>query len=152
VERAIARGLNYLNWCGNADAMSQTIASLGPERSKIVVAVQFQSRSAADATHEFDDILSELRTAYLDIVTLYYVESEAEWHKIISPGGATEHLVAQEQAGRLHHIGLTSHQRRLAAGWAETGFLDLLMIRYNAAHRGAERDIFGDILPSVKSP
>ena len=30
----------------------------------------------------------------------------------------------------------------LAAGWAETGFLDLLMIRYNAAHRGAERDIF----------
>ena len=53
-----------------------------------------------------------------------------------------EQLLAQTRAGRLHLIGLTSHQRRLAAGWAETGFLDLLMVRYNAAHRGAEREIF----------
>ena len=53
-----------------------------------------------------------------------------------------EQLVAQKQAGRLRQIGLTSHQRRLAAGWAETGLLDMLMIRYNAAHRGAEREIF----------
>jgi len=141
VECAIARGLNYFNWCGQADALSRTIAALGPERSKIVVAVQFQSRSVADAVREFDGILAELRTAYLDIATLYYVESQEEWRKIISPGGAMEYLVAQKQAGRLHRIGLTSHQRRLAAGWAKTGFLDLLMIRYNAAHRGAERDI-----------
>ena len=39
-------------------------------------------------------------------------------------------------------IGLTSHQRPLAAKWAQSGRLDMLMIRYNAAHRGAERDVF----------
>jgi aryl-alcohol dehydrogenase-like predicted oxidoreductase len=44
-------------------------------------------------------------------------------------------------------IGLTSHQRALAASWAQSVagenayHLDLLMIRYNAAHRGAERDV-----------
>jgi len=69
VECAIARGLNYFNWCGQADALSRTIAALGPERSKIVVAVQFQSRRVADAVREFDGILAELRTAYLDIAT-----------------------------------------------------------------------------------
>jgi predicted aldo/keto reductase-like oxidoreductase len=142
VEFAIARGLNYLNWCGQTDALSRTIGALGPERSKVVVAIQFQSRSAGDAAREFDSILAELRTAYLDIATLYYVESEEEWQQIISPGGAMEHLIAQKQAGRLHRIGLTSHQRGLAAVWAKTGLLDLLMIRYNAAHRGAEHDIF----------
>src|SRR5207249_2750887 len=36
----------------------------------------------------------------------------------------------------------TSHQRRLAASWASSGLLDMLMIRYNAAHRGAESDVF----------
>jgi len=141
-EFAIARGLNYLNWCGYRDALSQTIAALGPERSKVVVAVQFESRAAADAVREFDYISNQLRTGYIDIATLYYVESEEEWQQIISPDGAMEHLLAQKQAGRLHSIGLTSHQRCLAARWAETGLLDLLMIRYNAAHRGAERDIF----------
>ena len=142
VEFAIARGLNYLNWCGHEDGLCQTIRALGRERSKIVVAVQFRSRSATDGAREFEDILARLRIDYLDIATLYYVESEDEWHRIISPGGAMEQLLAQKKAGRLHLIGLTSHQRRLAADWAETGCLDLLMVRYNAAHRGAEREVF----------
>ena len=29
-----------------------------------------------------------------------------------------------------------------AARMAESGFLDLVMVRYNAAHRGAEREVF----------
>src|SRR5215472_11553917 len=117
MEFAIGRGLNYLNWCGHADALSRTIASLGPERSKVVVAVQFESRNAADAAREFDKLLAELCTTYLDIVTLYYVESEEEWDDINAPDGAMGYLAAQKQGGRLHHIGLTSHQRCLAAGW-----------------------------------
>src|ERR1041384_6379428 len=86
VEFAISRGLNYLNWCGNQDGMSQTIRALGRERSKVVVAVQFQSRSSADAAREFEAILTKLRTDYLDVATLYYVESEEEWPGIVSPG------------------------------------------------------------------
>src|SRR5262249_49551553 len=45
-------------------------------------------------------------------------------------------------AGRVRLLGLTSHQRRLAAAVARGGLLDMLMIRYNAAHRGAEADVF----------
>ncbi len=37
---------------------------------------------------------------------------------------------------------MTTHQRTLAAKWAQTGLVDLLMVRYNAAHRGAEEDVF----------
>src|SRR5262249_15663009 len=45
-------------------------------------------------------------------------------------------------AGRVRLLGLTSHQRRLAAAVARGGLLDMLMVRYNAAHRGAETDVF----------
>jgi aryl-alcohol dehydrogenase-like predicted oxidoreductase len=47
-----------------------------------------------------------------------------------------------KQAGTVRYLGLTSHQRPLAAQWAQSGLLDLLMLRYNAAHRGAEQDVF----------
>jgi predicted aldo/keto reductase-like oxidoreductase len=47
-----------------------------------------------------------------------------------------------QRDGRIGLIGLTSHQRPLAAQWARSGLLDLLMIRYNAAHRGAETEVF----------
>jgi predicted aldo/keto reductase-like oxidoreductase len=153
VEYAIERGLNYLNWCGKPDGMSEAIAQLGAQRKNVVVDVQFQARTAGKARRELARLLKELRTDYLDIATLYYVESEAEWQEIITEGGAWQALADAKQAGTLRMIGLTSHQRELAAGWAEQPmigrsgaptqrYLDMLMIRYNAAHRGAEEDIF----------
>jgi len=142
VEWALSRGINYLNWCGHPDALSRAIADLGAARRKVVVAAQFEARSARDAERELSSMLAELRTDYIDILTLYYVETGNEWEEIVGPGGAWDYLHQQKQTGRLKMIGLTSHQRKLAAGWARSGKLDLLMIRYNAAHRGAEREVF----------
>ena len=143
VNHAIERGVNYLNWCGHADGLSRAVARMDPERRRqIVVAAQFEARSARDAERELASMLAELNTTYIDVLTLYYVESQNEWDEINAPGGAWEYLAEQKRRGRLQLIGLTSHQRPLAAAWAQTGKLDLLMIRYNAAHRGAERDVF----------
>jgi aryl-alcohol dehydrogenase-like predicted oxidoreductase len=89
-----------------------------------------------------DRALGMLKTDWLDIVTLYYVESEAEWSDIIAADGALKALDEAKRDGRIRAIGLTTHQRHLAANWVKTGKLDMLMIRYNAAHRGAETEVF----------
>lgn len=148
VLHAIERGVNYLNWCGHRDGLSEAVAQLGQSRSDVVVAVQFQARTTAEAVRELDTLLYALGTDYLDVATLYYVESAEEWDRITALGGVWQYLAEQKKSARLRMIGLTSHQRRLAAAWAKTGALDLLMIRYNAAHRGAEEDIF----PAVAIP
>lgn len=142
VEAALARGINYLNWCGRPDGLSRAVAGLGQARKDVVVAVQFRSRTARGAARELDRLLRALGTDYLDVVTCYYVETAEEWRRLLAPDGALSYLARQREQGRVRLIGLTSHQRRLAAGWAASGALDLLMIRYNAAHRGAEQDVF----------
>ncbi|MBZ5592618.1 MAG: aldo/keto reductase [Acidobacteriia bacterium] len=142
VEHAIERGVNYLNWCGHPDGLSRAVARMGSARKQVVVAAQFQSRSARDAEREFASMLDELKTGYVDVLTLYYVESEAEWEEITATGGVWEYLDEQKRRGSLKRIGLTSHQRAFAARWTQSGKLDLVMIRYNAAHRGAQRDVF----------
>lgn len=149
VAYAIDRGLNYLNWCGKPDGLSKTVAALGAKRKDVVVAVQFKSSGAEEAEREFAWILDQLNTDYLDVATFYYVESEDEWQQIIGPGGAWDTLNRFKSEGALKLIGLTSHQRKPAARWAQAGddatgghYLDLLMIRYNAAHRGAETEVF----------
>jgi aryl-alcohol dehydrogenase-like predicted oxidoreductase len=86
--------------------------------------------------------LATLGTDYIDVLTLYYVERSDEWEEIISPRGALRYLKDAKRAGTVRRLGVTSHQRKLAAQMARSGFLDLVMIRYNAAHRGAERDVF----------
>jgi len=142
VEHAVGRGVNYLNWCRHADGLQQWIRACGRRREEVRVAVQFFARTATEARDELAGCLEELGTDYIDVLTYYYVESESEWDQIVSKGGASEAIESARADGVVRSIGLTSHQRQLAAGWAATGRLDSLMIRYNAAHRGAEQDVF----------
>ncbi len=142
VRHALDRGVNFLNWCGNPDGLSRTVAELGPRRREVVVCVQFEARTADDARTELGQILRELGTDYVDVLTFYYVEEPEEWRQIIGPGGVLEFCRAAKEAGQVRLLGLTSHQRPLVAEWARSGLLDMLMIRYNAAHRGAEQEVF----------
>ncbi|MBL9125568.1 MAG: aldo/keto reductase [Planctomycetaceae bacterium] len=140
--RALDSGVNYFNWCGYRDGMSAAIQRLGPRRREVLLAAQFEARTADAARTELARLLNELRTDWIDVLTYYYVESAAEWQEITGPGGAAEYLAQARSAGQVRCLGLTSHQRELAATIAAAGEIDLLMIRYNAAHRGAERQVF----------
>ncbi len=145
---ALERGVRYFNWCGKPDGLSSAMAGLGALRREVVLAAQIKARSADEAEREMDRILAQTGSTQLDIGTLYYVESEDEWREITGPLGAWSALARRQQAGELRLLGLTSHQRILAANWAGElspaggRRLDLLMIRYNAAHTGAEQDVF----------
>lgn len=145
---AVDRGVNFLNWQGLAegpsagDAYTAAVASLGTRRQSVVVCVQFGARNEADARDELRSALALLSTNYIDILTLYYVERAEEWEEITAPGGALRYLQDAKRDGTVRRIGVTSHQRKLAARMAKSGLLDTIMIRYNAAHRGAEQDVF----------
>jgi predicted aldo/keto reductase-like oxidoreductase len=136
------RGINFLNWCGVPDGMRDALVNLGPKRQDVMVCVQFEARTGREAERELRHLLSELHTDYLDILTFYYVEEPEEWQELIGPGGALEFCRQAQRDGQVRLLGLTSHQRPLAAAAARSGHIDLLMIRYNASHRGAEEEIF----------
>ena len=143
VVHAVTRGVNYLNWCGYDDGLARALRERRIDRSQVVVAMQLESRDARCAARELEQSLRTLGTGLIDVVTFYYVEEQREWDAIIGPRGALEALREARDKGQVRLIGLTTHQRRLGARCAESGKLDLLMIRYNAAHRGAEQDVFG---------
>lgn len=142
VALAVARGVNYLNWCGYDDGIARALRSKLIRRSRVVVAMPLDARDAASAEAELEEAFCMLGTRRIDVVTFYYVEHKSEWEQIARRDGALQVLKAEKQQGRVGLIGLTTHQRKLAAEWAEEKKLDLLMVRYNAAHRGAEQDVF----------
>lgn len=142
VARAVERGVNYLNWCGYDDGLARAVRDRLIDRRRIILAMQLESRDAAGAEREFEEGLRLLGAERIDVVTFYYVERESEWARISAPGGALTTLENFRNKGLISLIGLTTHQRSLGAICADGGRLDLLMIRYNAAHRGAEEDVF----------
>jgi predicted aldo/keto reductase-like oxidoreductase len=142
VHHALGRGVNFLNWAGDEEVFPRAIAELGRRRDDVTVCVQFGARTAADAAGELASILAAIKSDYVDILTFYYVEETGEWRELTAPGGALEYCRAAQRDGRVRRLGVTSHQRPLLAEMARSGRLDLLMLRYNAAHRGAETEVF----------
>ena len=53
-----------------------------------------------------------------------------------------EELYRLREEGKARFVGMSCHDRKFAGQLASEGALDVFMIRYNAAHRGAEQDIF----------
>ena len=103
---------------------------------------QLAARTVREAQRELRSVLTTLKTDYLDVVALYFVERTDEWEALLASGSALAYCQQAKADGLIRRIGLTSHQRPLAAVAASSGLLDALMIRYNAAHRGAESEIF----------
>lgn len=139
---ALDRGLNYWNWCGHQDGMAEAIRELGSRRKRVVIAAQLRARDEQGVQTELQQVLDRLKVDCLDVATHYYVERLEEWRQIAGPGGALQGLRKAQDRGRVGAIGLTTHQRELALQILRERRLDLLMIRYNAAHRGTEDRIF----------
>jgi aryl-alcohol dehydrogenase-like predicted oxidoreductase len=58
------------------------------------------------------------------------------------PESVREEIYRFKEEGKIRAVGISIHDRKLAGRLAAEGALDVLMVRYNAAHRGAEKDIF----------
>jgi predicted aldo/keto reductase-like oxidoreductase len=139
---ALQAGINYWNWCGHEDGVAAAARELGSRRNDVVIAVPMESRDKESAQRELEENLDRLKTDYIDVVTFYYVEHREEWQEIIGARGTLPAMQAAQEQGLVRLIGLTTHQRSLGAEVLKSRKLDLLMARYNAAHRSAETAVF----------
>lgn len=81
--------------------------------------------------------LRTLGTDYLDVLQLYWLGKMSAF-----TGPVQEEMLRLREEGKVRALGVSIHDRLRAGRLAEHSMLDLLMIRYNAAHPGAEQDIF----------
>lgn len=88
-------------------------------------------RRAAEAA------LRTLRVDSIDVFQLYWLGKMSAFTRAVQ-----HELASLREEGKVRAVGASIHDRPRAGRLAEDSILDLLMIRYNAAHPGAERDIF----------
>jgi aryl-alcohol dehydrogenase-like predicted oxidoreductase len=88
-------------------------------------------RRAAEAA------LRTLRTDYLDVFQLYWLGKMSAF-----TGAVQDELRRLRDEGKVRVVGTSIHDRQRAGRLAADSVFDLLMIRYNAAHPGAEADVF----------
>lgn len=151
-EEAFERGCNYFTWGtvikGRSSQMGEAIRNICSKgkRDNLVLSTLSYAHNAKLTEHFLKKGLKSLGTDYVDILILGYFNKRPN-QKIID--GA----LRLKEKGMIRYIGITSHKRKLFPELFEEGLFDVFHIRYNAAHRGAETEIFpfikGDNLPGI---
>jgi aryl-alcohol dehydrogenase-like predicted oxidoreductase len=139
IREALAAGMNYVFWSRFAKPLTAVLREeIRRDRERLAIvggATLGYTRGAVRRGAE--NALRLLGTDYLDVFQLYWLSKMSAW-----TAGTRAELVKLREEGKVRALGVSIHDRPRAGRLAEDSPLDLLMIRYNAAHPGAERDIF----------
>ena len=139
IREAFASGMNYVFWAPTARKLTRVLREeVKKDRERLCIATGptfgfFRGGIRKRA----EDALRLLDTDYLDVFQLYWLGKMSAFTE-----GNVEELVKLREEGKVRALGVSIHDRPRAGRLAEYSPLDLLMIRYNAAHPGAEQDVF----------
>jgi predicted aldo/keto reductase-like oxidoreductase len=143
VFRAVDAGVNYFFCFGIDTQMTGALRDILPrERHRFVVAAGAYNYiwGHQNLKSTLEKRLRELRTDYIDLFHFLGVARANQFGPRVR-----DELAALREDPRVRGISISTHDRKLAGELAADGSLDGMMVRYNAAHRGAEQDVFPNL-------
>jgi aryl-alcohol dehydrogenase-like predicted oxidoreductase len=138
VEWAADQGANYWVWGASFNKVTAGIREvISKDREKHVVALLGWGFFGWQVRKSVEKALRKLHTDYLDVFKLGWLGRTSLYSQ-----GVVDALLKLKEEGKIRAIGISIHDRQRAGQLARDSEIDLLMIRYNAKHTGAEEDIF----------
>ena len=92
-----------------------------------------RSREIKEVKEAFEDCLSFLRTDYIDVGMIHYVDAMEDW-KIVADGPVLQYVKELKNSGKIRHIGLSSHNPQVALAAVESGYIEVLMFSVNPCY------------------
>ena len=96
----------------------------------------------------FEDLLDRIGGGYIDLGMIHYVDSMEDWNRCMDTE-YIDYVRDLHQRGVIRHIGLSTHNPRIARLAAESGFIEMILFSINPAfdmHPATENldDMFGE--------
>jgi predicted aldo/keto reductase-like oxidoreductase len=141
IEEAFERGANYFTWGtvikGYNPQMREALKNIVAkgERDKLVLAAFSYAHSNYFTEKLLRRGLASAGLGHADVLILGYFSGKV-------PRRLIDGALRMKEKGLVRFIGISSHNRKLLGKLAQDGEFDVLHLRYNAAHPGAEQDIF----------
>ena len=149
IQHAQSLGINLLDcWMSDPQVRSTIGEAIRGSREKWIIQGHFGStwqngqyvrtRDMEKCIPAFEDMLIRMETDYIDIGMIHYVDQEADWDVIMN-GPFIEYMREMKASGKIRHIGLSTHNPRIAMKAIAAGDIEMLMFSINPAY---------DMLPS----
>ena len=138
IESMAEKSINYIDTArGYTVSESFLGEALEGYRDKFILATKSMAVTKEAMAADIETSLKNFRTDYIDLYQIHNPSAE-NFEKIIAPGGALEALLEAKAAGKIGHLGFTTHttqlfEKALACDWVET-----IMFPYNLVETQGE--------------
>lgn len=143
IKYASSKGINILD-CWMADPKSRDIIGKGIKDNRSDWFIQghigstwkdeqyFRTRDMKYVRPAFEDLLKRLQTDYIDIGMIHYIDSEEEWEQI-QHSDYMDYVMELKEKNTIHHIGMSSHNPKVAIKAAQSGYVEMILFSINPA-------------------
>ena len=91
-----------------------------------------RTRDMARVRPAFEDLVSRIGGGYIDLGMIHYVDSMEDWNACME-SDFIRYVHELHQGGRIRHIGISTHNPRIARLAAESGFIEMILFSINPA-------------------
>ncbi|MBE9138034.1 aldo/keto reductase [Nodosilinea sp. LEGE 07088] len=140
VDLAWQAGVNYFFSYGVGD--NPIINDLKPllqqHRESVIVATGSEKRELNHWREYLEQVQQTLDISTIDILFAEYVSPADDWQQVKA---LADQLYRWKSEGVIRYVGITTHNRAIAQQLNQESLCDVLMHRYNMAHRKAEETV-----------
>jgi aryl-alcohol dehydrogenase-like predicted oxidoreductase len=132
LRRAYDRGVSFYDTAHlYLDSEEKIGRAFAAQRHHLVLASKTIKRDGPGALEELELSLRRLQTDYLDLYQFHQLSQETDYQSLIGPGGALEAIQRAQAAGKVKHLGVTSHSLGMALKLVHTGLFSTVQFPFN---------------------
>lgn len=136
-------GINLLDcWMGNPVVRSAIGDAIAGRREKWFIqghvgnvwegGQNTRTRDMEKCRAAFEDMLKRFRTDYIDLGMIHNVDAVSDWENIVT-GPFMAYMKELKACGKIHHIGLSTHNTEIARLAVEEGTVEMILFSINPA-------------------
>lgn len=144
LDMAEENGINYFDlYTSNPEIRASVGEALIGRREKFLIQSHIcsiwkngqyeRSRNIDEVKKGFEEMMTLLQTDYIDVGMIHYVDSLKDWEEI-AQGPVLQYVLDLKKAGRIRHIGLSSHNPQVALKAVQSGHIEVLMFSVNPCY------------------
>lgn len=143
VDRCEALGINILDcWMSEPNVRSNLGLAIEGSREKWIIQGHIGStwqdgqyvrtREIGKVKEAFEDLLVRFKTDYMDLGMIHFIDEKADFEAVMN-GPFIEYVRELKSAGKIRHIGMSTHNPAIAKLAAETGEIEMILFSVNPA-------------------
>ena len=132
VRKCIELGITFYDTANAYTTSEERIGkAVAGKREELIIATKTQGRDRETTEKHLNLSLEHLQTDYIDLYQFHGVSTREHLDIVLDPNGPRAVVEEAKKAGRIRHIGITSHSMDIAKEAVKTDQFETLMFPFN---------------------